>query len=57
MKTRSVPAQEKPYPSLVEVTQNQPTFEFNDVEKEQLLGFDVPLTLPVLMYQDTIFIS
>ena len=41
MKTRSVPAQEKPYPPLVEVTQNQPTFEFNDVEGT-IVGFRCP---------------
>lgn len=41
MKTRSVPAQEKPYPPLAEVTQNQPTFEFNDVEGT-IVGFRCP---------------
>ena len=41
MKTRSVPAQEKPYPPLVEVTQNQPIFEFNDVEGT-IVGFRCP---------------
>jgi len=41
MKTRSVPAQEKPYPPLVEVTQKQPTFEFNDVEGT-IVGFRCP---------------
>ena len=41
MKTRSVPVQEKPYPPLVEVTQNQPIFEFNDVEGT-IVGFRSP---------------
>lgn len=41
MKTRSVPAQQKPYPPLVEVTKNQPTFEFNDV-KGTIVGFRSP---------------
>lgn len=38
---RSVPAQEKPYPQLVEVTKNQPEFEFNDV-KGTIAGFRCP---------------
>jgi len=41
IKTRSVPAQEKPYPPLVEVTEDQPEFEFNDVEGV-LVGFICP---------------
>ncbi len=41
MKTRSVPAQEKPYPLLVEITKNQPVFEFNDVEGT-IAGFRCP---------------
>ena len=41
MKTRSVPGQTKPYPPLVEVTANQPTFEFNDV-KGTIIGFKCP---------------
>ena len=41
MKTRSVPHQEKPYPPLVEVTKNQPVFEFNDVEGT-IVGFRCP---------------
>jgi len=41
MKTRSVPGQEKPYPPLVEVTKNQPIFEFNDVEGT-IVGFRCP---------------
>lgn len=41
VKTRSVPGQEKPYPPLVEVTANQPTFEFNDV-KGTIVGFCSP---------------
>lgn len=41
MKTRSVPAQEKPYPPLVEVTKNQPIFEFSDVEGT-IVGFRCP---------------
>lgn len=41
MKTRSVPGQQKPYPPLVEVTKNQPIFEFNDVEGT-IVGFRCP---------------
>ena len=41
MKTRSVPGQEKPYPPLVEVTRNQPIFEFSDVEGT-IVGFRCP---------------
>ncbi len=31
IKTRSVPKQSKPYPPLIEVVKDQPTFEFNNV--------------------------
>jgi acetolactate decarboxylase len=41
MKTRSVPGQGKPYPLLVEVTKNQPIFEFSDVEGT-IVGFWCP---------------
>ena len=41
MKTRSVPAQEKPYPPLVEVTANQVVFEFEDVTGT-MVGFRCP---------------
>jgi len=41
MKTRSVPRQSKPYPPLVEVTQNQPIFELSDVEGT-MVGFICP---------------
>ncbi|MDA3817099.1 MAG: acetolactate decarboxylase [Prolixibacteraceae bacterium] len=41
MHTRSVPAQEKPYPPLVEVTQNQPEFTFENV-KGDIIGFYCP---------------
>ena len=41
MKTRSVPGQEKPYPPLVEVTKNQPIFEFNNIEGT-MVGFWCP---------------
>ncbi len=41
MKTRSVPAQEKPYPLLTEVTKNQPVFEFKDVTGT-MVGFRCP---------------
>jgi len=41
MKTRSVPGQQKPYPPLVEVTRNQPVFEFNDVQGT-IVGFRCP---------------
>ncbi len=39
--TRSVPAQKKPYPSLVEVTSNQPEFDINDTQG-MLTGFYCP---------------
>ncbi|VAW22626.1 Alpha-acetolactate decarboxylase [hydrothermal vent metagenome] len=41
VKTRSVPAQKKTYPPLVEVTGDQPEFEANDI-KGQLVGFYCP---------------
>ena len=41
VKTRSVPKQTKPYPRLVEVTQNQPTFEFADA-RGVMVGFRCP---------------
>jgi acetolactate decarboxylase len=41
MKTRSVPAQQKPYPPLVEVTKNQPVFEFKEVAGT-IVGFYCP---------------
>lgn len=41
MKTRSVPAQQKPYPSLTEATKNQPEFEFNEVSGT-VVGFHCP---------------
>jgi acetolactate decarboxylase len=41
VKTRSVPKQKKPYPPLVEVTANQPIFEFDDV-KGAIVGFYCP---------------
>jgi len=41
MKTRSVPAQQKPYPPLVEVTKHQPEFEFHDVAGT-VVGFRCP---------------
>jgi acetolactate decarboxylase len=41
MKTRSVPAQVKPYPKLVDVTKNQAVFEFKDLEGT-MVGFRCP---------------
>ena len=41
VKTRSVPRQRKPYPPLVEVVNNQPTFELRDVTGT-LVGFRFP---------------
>ena len=41
VKTRSVPRQHKPYPPLVEVVENQPTFEIRDVSGT-LVGFRFP---------------
>jgi acetolactate decarboxylase len=41
IKTRSVPRQHKPYPPLVEVVKNQPTFELRDVSGS-LVGFRFP---------------
>ena len=42
IKTRSVPKQNQPYPPLVEVVKNQPTFEFHDVEGI-IVGFRCPV--------------
>jgi len=41
MKTRSVPGQQKPYPPLVEVTRNQPIFEFTNIDGT-VVGFRCP---------------
>ncbi len=41
MHTRSVPAQEKPYRPLVEVTKNQPEFTMNNV-RGTVVGFRLP---------------
>lgn len=41
MKTRSVPRQSKPYPRLAKVTENQPTFEFEQVAGT-IVGFRLP---------------
>jgi acetolactate decarboxylase len=41
IKTRSVPAQQKPYPPLVEVTAHQPVFEMTDAEGV-IVGFRSP---------------
>ena len=41
MKTRSVPAQKKPYPALVEVAKRQPVFEMTNVSG-RLVGFRCP---------------
>lgn len=41
VKARSVPAQNKPYPSLAEVVKNQSVFEFRDIEGT-LVGFVMP---------------
>lgn len=41
MHTRSVPAQEKPYPPLAEVTKHQPEFELENV-KGTVFGFRLP---------------
>ncbi len=41
VRTRSVPAQEKPYPPLAEVVKKQPEFEFYNV-KGTLVGFRLP---------------
>jgi acetolactate decarboxylase len=41
VKTRSVPKQSKPYPRLVEVTKNQPTFEMKNV-KGTIMGYWLP---------------
>lgn len=42
IKTRSVPKQKKPYPKLVEVVKNQPTFELSNV-KGTMVGFRCPV--------------
>jgi len=41
MKTRSVPAQKKPYKRLLDVLKNQPEFEFQDVTGT-IIGFRLP---------------
>jgi acetolactate decarboxylase len=41
VKTRSVPRQEKPFPPLVEVVEDQPTFEFRGL-RGSLAGFRFP---------------
>lgn len=41
VKTRSVPKQLKPYPRLIEVTKNQPTFEMKNV-KGIIMGYWLP---------------
>jgi acetolactate decarboxylase len=41
IKVRSVPAQQKPYPPLVEVTKNQPVFEYHDIAGT-IVGFYCP---------------
>jgi len=41
VKTRSVPAQTKPYSPLLEVLKNQPIFEFNNI-KGAMVGFYCP---------------
>jgi len=41
MKTRSVPAQKKPYPPLTEVTRHQPEFEFKNISGT-IVGFRCP---------------
>lgn len=41
MKTRSVPAQDKPYPPLKEVAAHQPVFDFSDVDGD-VVGFWSP---------------
>jgi acetolactate decarboxylase len=41
IKTRSVPRQRRPYPPLVEVVKDQPTFELSDVSGS-LVGFRFP---------------
>lgn len=41
MKTRSVPAQQKPYPPLSEVTKSQPEFEMGEVSGT-IVGFRCP---------------
>ncbi len=40
-RTRSVPAQEKPYPPLSEIVKTQPEFEFHNT-KGTLVGFRIP---------------
>ena len=41
IKTRSVPAQVKPYPPLLDVIAEQPTFEFEQIQGD-MLGFRLP---------------
>ena len=46
MKTRSVPRQEKPYPPLLEVLEEQSIFEFEEI-KGVMLGFRLPVYMDV----------
>jgi len=41
MKTRSVPRQEKPYPQLLDVLEEQPMFEFQEIDGV-IVGFRLP---------------
>ncbi len=41
MKTRSVPRQEKPYPELLDVLEEQPIYEFQEIEGV-MVGFRLP---------------
>ena len=49
VKTRSVPKQSRPYPSLVEITAHQPTFEFTDA-RGTLVGFRAPYFTKGVMF-------
>ncbi len=42
VRTRSVPAQERPYRELIEIVKDQPTFDFENV-KGTLIGFRCPV--------------
>lgn len=46
MKTRSVPAQEEPYPPLLDVIAVQPTFEFEQIQGD-MLGFRLPAYMDI----------
>jgi len=50
VKTRSIPRQNKPYPTFDEVVKNQMTFEFHDIEGT-MVGFRFPAYMEGINYR------